>query len=270
MSFDHERAFMRSRSAFTIVELLVVISIVALLVAMLLPALGKAKYAAKLVRCAAQQKQIGIGLTSYAGDNRSYWPARVGQTDPATNAPNIIARRNGANVWDDRLIIRPYFSTLNLYNCPMLPLAFDLQNDPFSSGAYIMTPYSLFYGWRIDQTAPKNMMAKQDDRFTWAGVRFNVLVKDEERYTPLTNDLTTAHPDNVYMREWRSTTIPRSIYWTFGGVTRAPLEQNTLFDDGSVTTSRTVVNDPGTYVVPWQVWALLATQDYTRLPAATN
>ena len=72
------------RRAFTLIELLVVISIIALLVALLLPALSHAREAAYNVSCMANQKQIALGVLTYAEDhdgklppawaNNWYWP----------------------------------------------------------------------------------------------------------------------------------------------------------------------------------------------------
>ncbi len=62
----------KNTSAFTLVELLVVISIVALLIALLLPALRKAKDAANLVACKSNQRQIGLYMHMYAGDHNDY------------------------------------------------------------------------------------------------------------------------------------------------------------------------------------------------------
>src|SRR5689334_3853095 len=62
------------RGAFTLVELLVVIGIIALLISILLPSLNKAKQAANSVACQSNLRQVGNGLVMYAAQSRGMAP----------------------------------------------------------------------------------------------------------------------------------------------------------------------------------------------------
>jgi len=69
---------MKRSTGFTLIELLVVMVIIALLVGLLLPALGRAKEEAKKTQCRSNLRQIGLAATMYATDNKDYTPVAYG------------------------------------------------------------------------------------------------------------------------------------------------------------------------------------------------
>ena len=112
---------------FTLIELLVVIAIIAILAAMLLPALMRAKYYAKNTLCINNLKQMGLGLVSYTSDYDEFYPHRGSAArsvewglDAIMNSPNP---RYEPPHWDYRAMFREYFSSdLNsLMKCPLGP-----------------------------------------------------------------------------------------------------------------------------------------------------
>ena len=207
--------------AFTLVELLVVIAVIALLMAILLPALGRAKRMARNTICQSNLKQWGLMYAMYCDNNNGYFFS--GQLNDS-----FVAGANFGRYW--RVIMKPYSRDVKMWLCPeavkppgvgdMPPVgaspfvAWKFENDVGSYGlnGWVLNPPS-------DATEVYDRSPVSDFwRFSMAKGARNIPVfadmwlvdawpKDTD--DPLTNEKCPGDPETFNIQEMRRVCVDR-------------------------------------------------------------
>jgi hypothetical protein len=231
---------------------MVVTTIVIILAALLAAAADKTLYEATLARCLADQRSISIGVISYAGAHRKFYPHRPGVWGDPGWAPNLLhddmvpvdpAAGVGKRRHDDRPILHDFLSINGHFNCPLVQ---PVELAETGRRTRVMASQALWAGWRYESAGhPLKGMVKLGDRFEWDGMRFSLLVSDWTAFSRDDNFAIGSHPDfydgimHLESVEDRQTSwwVPSPLTYSFWVTPETswpgPVDRTFLYDDGS-------------------------------------
>jgi prepilin-type N-terminal cleavage/methylation domain-containing protein len=224
-----------ARSGFTLIELLVVIAIIAILAAMLLPALAAAKAKAQAIRCLSNGKQLGLATHFYLGDNSEHYPAGV-DIGGGTVTPPYTSNWQDPTAWPNQLM--GYVSVRT--NSPNAQTVFACPSEPLTTAQGMTFPLGTGQpfqeSFRVNACVFRMIVAsgKNQNRIACSSTQIHhtsdIMIMSEQRYDARTVQFT---PDiwAKYYIQWNSTSSALQDYLT-AGMSRHSGGQTAMAADG--------------------------------------
>lgn len=241
------------KNAFTLVELLVVISIIVVLISLLLPAVEQAVYQAQLAKCGANMKGIGLAVITYTGDNMQYYPKRNPNYAWDALYLRMPESYDAVQAHDLRTSFAGYM-TLAQFLDP-LSGGISLEDRDNDSDTHLFSNYNIYTGLpRGNPNAPAMDRVGQKfettDRLTDPAnpitYEYNIIAADRDMYG---NYSASSHPSldgklrlGVFQNRDVGIKITLS-QMARGGSESRPVDLNYLYTDGSVNRFNNVSRD---------------------------
>ena len=163
------------RNKFTLIELLIVISVIAILVSMLLPSLRSARYKATLAVCSSNLRQVGVSVSLYATRNNQFYPYRKNVRDNKKkhwSPPNVL--RNSA--YPSQTNDVPVFKSLDIEDL-QCPLTYSNGEWEENSTSFTTANYLYLFGWQGGEEA-KGKLFRTTDTMEFNGQEIDVIAGD--------------------------------------------------------------------------------------------